>query len=161
MTEFWIQENDKYMLNDLCNIIDGRGNRGQLFKLSVGHKVIGHIRWVGNPVHVWFRRAHARRIINDNVKTFTRIEPVQQPVFFQKKESSSITIHLAGMSFTIPARMFVGNLVYLTDMIKNAKKISHSRTLHALQDILEQSYKLAYSDCSAQINLAGSQKRTG
>ena len=29
MTEFWIQENDKYMLNDLCNIIDGRGNRGQ------------------------------------------------------------------------------------------------------------------------------------
>lgn len=40
MTEFWIQENDKYMLNDLCNIIDGRGNRGQLFKLSVGHKVI-------------------------------------------------------------------------------------------------------------------------
>ena len=25
MTEFWIQENDKYMLNDLCNIIDGRG----------------------------------------------------------------------------------------------------------------------------------------
>ena len=83
---------------------------------------------------------------------------MQQPVFFQKKESSSITIHLAGMSFTIPARMFVGNLVYLTDMIKNAKKISHSRTLHALQDILEQSYKLAYSDCSAQINLAGSQK---
>lgn len=104
MTEFWIQENDKYMLNDLCNII------------------------------------------NDNVKTFTRIEPVQQPVFFQKKESSSITIHLAGMSFTIPTRMFVGNLVYLTDMIKNAKKISHSRTLHALQDILEQSYKFAYCD---------------
>ena len=69
MTEFWIQENDKYMLNDLCNII------------------------------------------NDNVKTFTRSEPVQQPVFFQKKESSSITIHLAGMSFIIPARMFVGNLV--------------------------------------------------
>ena len=104
MTEFWIQENDKYMLNDLCNII------------------------------------------NDNVKTFTRSEPVQQPVFFQKKESSSITIHLAGMSFIIPARMFVGNLVYLTAMIKNAKKISHSRTLHALQDILEQSYKLAYCD---------------
>lgn len=104
MTEFWIQENDKYMLNDLCNII------------------------------------------NDNVKTFTRSEPVQQPVFFQKKESSSITIHLAGMSFTIPTRMFVGNLVYLTDMIKNAKKISHSRTLHALQDILEQSYKFAYCD---------------
>lgn len=42
--------------------------------------------------------------------------------------------------------MFVGNLVYLTAMIKNAKKISHSRTLHALQDILEQSYKLAYCD---------------
>lgn len=80
MTEFWIQENDKYMLNDLCNII------------------------------------------NDNVKTFTRSEPVQQPVFFQKKENSSITIHLSGMSFIIPARMFVGNLVYLTDMIKNAKK---------------------------------------
>ena len=80
MTEFWIQENDKYMLNDLCSII------------------------------------------NDNVKTFTRIEPVQQPVFFQKKESSSITIHLADMSFTIPARMFVGNRVYLTEKIKNAKK---------------------------------------
>lgn len=45
MTEFWIQENDKYMLNDLCNII------------------------------------------NDNVKTFTRSEPVQQPVFFQKKKA--------------------------------------------------------------------------
>ena len=104
MTEFWIQSDDKYMLNDLCNII------------------------------------------NDNVKTFTRSEPVQQPVFFQKKESSSIIIHLAGMYFIIPTRMFIGNLVYLTEKIKSAKKISHSRTLHALQDILEQSYKLAYSD---------------
>ena len=43
--------------------IDGRGNRGQLFKLSVGHKVIGRVRRVGNPVHVWFRRAYARRIM--------------------------------------------------------------------------------------------------
>ena len=45
------------------DIIDGRGNRGQLFKLSVGHKVIGRVRRVGNPVHVWFRRAYARRIM--------------------------------------------------------------------------------------------------
>lgn len=38
-------------------IIDGRGNRGQLFKLSIGHNGCKSVRIVGNSVHVWYTRA--------------------------------------------------------------------------------------------------------
>lgn len=41
----------------LIGFIDGRGNRGQLFKLSVGHNNYKSVRGARNPVHVWYTRA--------------------------------------------------------------------------------------------------------
>ena len=41
----------------IFGIIDGRGNRGQLFKLSVGHNGCKSVLGAGNPVHVWYTRA--------------------------------------------------------------------------------------------------------